>query len=195
MSDRLRIGLALTGSFCTFDKALAAAQALAEKYDLTALMSETAYGTDTRFGRAADFAARLEEISGKPVLHTIPEAEPIGPKGMFDVLAVAPCTGSTLAKIALGVTDTAAAMAVKSQLRGGRPVVLAFGSNDGLGASARNLGALLTRRDLYFVPMYQDDPLEKPRSLAADYERLEAAILAAVAGRQLQPIIGGAPGR
>jgi len=193
MNGNLRIGLALTGSYCTFEKALAAASGLAEKYDLTALMSETAYGTDTRFGAAADFVAALERITGKPVLHTIAEAEPIGPKGMFDVLAVAPCTGSTLAKLALGVTDTAATMAVKSQLRGGRPVVLAFGSNDGLGASAPNLGALLTRRDVWFVPMYQDDPEGKPRSLAADYDRLEAAILAALAGRQLQPIIGGKP--
>ena len=193
MSATLRIGLVLTGSFCTFEKALAAAQALAAKYDVTALMSETAYETDTRFGRASEFVSRLEEITGKPVLHTLAQAEPIGPQGMFDVLAVAPCTGSTLAKIALGVTDTAAAMAVKSQLRGGRPVVLAFGSNDGLGASARNLGALLVRRGVTFVPMYQDDPAEKPRSLAADYSRLEAAILASLAGRQLQPIIGGKP--
>jgi dipicolinate synthase subunit B len=193
MSETLRIGLVLTGSFCTFEKALAAAEKLAEKYDVTALMSETAYATDTRFGAAAEFVSRLEQITGKPVLHTIAQAEPIGPQGMFDVLAVAPCTGGTLAKLALGITDTAATMAVKSQLRGGRPVVLAFGSNDGLGASARNLGALLTRRDIYFLPMYQDDPLEKPRSLAGDYDRLEAAILAALAGRQLQPIIGGKP--
>ena len=186
--DALRIGLALTGSYCTYDKALAALEALARRHDVTALMSENAYGTDTRFGQAADFVRRLEALTGKPVLHTVAEAEPVGPKGLFDVLAVAPCTGNTAAKLAAGITDTAVTMAVKSQLRGGKPVVLAFGSNDGLGASAKNIGELLNRRDIYFVPMFQDDPAKKPRSLASDYGQLEEAILAAHAGKQLEPI-------
>ncbi len=187
--DKLRIGLALTGSYCTYDKALAAAEALAEKYELTALMSETAYETDSRFGDAAVFVRRLERITGKPVLHSIPAAEPVGPKAYFDVLAVAPCTGNTLAKLAAGITDTAVTMAVKSHLRGGKPVVIAFGSNDGLSASARNIGELLNRKHYYFVPLYQDAPETKPRSLAADYDRLEETILAAYEGRQLQPIL------
>ena len=186
---KLRIGLALTGSYCTYEKALKAAEALADKYDLTALMSETAYETDSRFGDAADFAARLEQITGKPVLHSIPAAEPIGPGDYFDVLAVAPCTGNTLAKLAAGITDTAVTMAVKSHLRGGKPVVIAFGSNDGLSAAAKNIGELLNRRHYYFVPLYQDAPETKPRSLAADYDRLEETILAAYEGRQLQPIL------
>ena len=185
----LRIGLALTGSYCTYEKALEALEALCRRHDVTALMSETAYGTDTRFGAAADFIKRLETITGKPVLHSIPEAEPIGPGDMFDVLAVAPCTGNTAAKLAAGITDTAATMAVKSHLRGGKPVVLAFGSNDGLGASAKNIGELLNRKHIYFVPMYQDDPERKPRSLAADYRRLEETILAAYEGRQTEPIL------
>lgn len=186
--ETLRIGLALTGSFCTFEKAIAAAETLAAKYDVTAIMSETAYETDTRFGAAAEHIRRLEAITGRSVLHTVAEAEPIGPKGMFDVLAVAPCTGNTLAKLAAGITDTAVTMAVKSHLRGGRPVVLAFGSNDGLSASAKNLGELLNRRCYYFVPLYQDAPEAKPRSLAADYGKLEETILAAKQGRQIQPI-------
>ena len=185
----LRIGLALTGSYCTYEKALEALEALCRRHDVTALMSETAYGTDTRFGAAADFIRRLETITGKPVLHSIPEAEPIGPGDMFDVLAVAPCTGNTAAKLAAGITDTAATMAVKSHLRCGKPVVLAFGSNDGLSASARNIGELLNRKHIYFVPMYQDDPERKPRSLAADYRRLEETILAAYEGRQTEPIL------
>ena len=135
---QLRIGLALTGSYCTYDKALAALEELAKRHDVTALMSESAYWTDTRFGDAADFVLRLGQLTGKPVLHSIPEAEPIGPRDMFDVLAVAPCTGNTAAKLAAGITDTAVTMAVKSHLRNGRPVVLAFGSNDGLSASAKN---------------------------------------------------------
>ena len=189
----LRIGLALTGSYCTYDKALAALEDLAQRHDVTALMSESAYWTDTRFGDAADFVRRLGQLTGKPVLHSIAEAEPIGPKGYFDVLAVAPCTGNTAAKLAAGITDTAVTMAVKSHLRNGRPVVLAFGSNDGLSASAKNIGELLNRKHIYFVPMYQDDPVGKPRSLASDYGRLEETILAAYEGRQVEPILGGCP--
>ena len=186
--EKLRIGLALTGSYCTYDKALAALEALAARHDVTALMSENAWATDTRFGDAAAFAERLEALTGKPVLHTVTQTEPVGPQAYFDVLAVAPCTGNTAAKLAAGITDTAVTMAVKSQLRGGKPVVLAFGSNDGLGASAKNIGELLNRKNIYFVPMYQDDPVKKPRSLASDYALLEAAILAAFEGRQLEPI-------
>jgi len=191
--EKLRIGLALTGSYCTFDKAMAALEALAQRHDVTALMSETAYGTDSRFGAAADFVRRLEEITGKPVLHSIPAAEPVGPGDYFDVLAVAPCTGNTLAKLAAGITDTAVTMAVKSHLRQGKPVVIAFGSNDGLSAAAKNIGELLNRKHYYFVPLYQDAPDTKPRSLAADYDLLEATVLAAAEGRQLQPILRGSP--
>ena len=185
----LRIGLALTGSYCTYDKALAALETLARRYDVTALMSENAYATDTRFGDAAGFVRRLEALTGRPVLHTVAETEPVGPNELFDVLAVAPCTGNTAAKLAAGITDTAVTMAVKSQLRSGKPVVLAFGSNDGLGVSARNIGELLNRKNIYFVPMYQDDPVKKPRSLASDYRRLEETILAAREGRQIEPIL------
>lgn len=187
--QNLRIGLALTGSYCTYDKALAAAAKLAEKYEVTAIMSETAYVTDSRFGDAEDFVTKLEVITGRPVLHSIAAAEPVGPGDYFDVLAVAPCTGNTAAKLAAGVTDTAVTMAVKSHLRGGKPVVLAFGSNDGLSASAKNIGELLNRKNYYFVPFYQDDPEKKPRSLASDYGLLEETILAAREGRQLQPIL------
>lgn len=187
--ETLRLGLALTGSYCTYDKALAALETLARRYDVTALMSENAYATDTRFGEAAAYIRRLEELTGKPVLHTVAETEPVGPKELFDVLAVAPCTGNTAAKLAAGITDTAVTMAVKSQLRSGKPVVLAFGSNDGLGVSARNIGELLNRKNIYFVPMYQDDPVKKPRSLASDYARLEETILAAREGRQIEPIL------
>ena len=185
----LRVGLALTGSYCTYDKALAAAEALAKNHDLTAILSETSAATDSRFGTAEAHIARLEQITGKRVIQTIVDAEPIGPKDYFDVLAVAPCTGNTLAKLAAGVTDTAVTMAVKSHLRGGKPVVIAFGSNDGLSASAKNLGELLNRKHYYFVPLYQDAPEAKPRSLAADYALLEDTILAACEGRQIQPII------
>lgn len=187
--SKLKIGLALTGSYCCYDKAFAAARALAEKYDLTAILSETAAATDSRFGKAEEFRKMLEEITGKPVIDSIVGAEPIGPQGMFDALAIAPCTGNTAAKLAHGITDTAVTMAAKSHLRGGRPVVLAFGSNDGLSSSAKNIGELLGRKNIYFVPFYQDDPENKPRSLASDYALLEETILHALRGRQLQPIL------
>jgi len=187
--EKLRIGLALTGSYCTYDKLLAAAAGLAEHHTITAIMSETAFQTDSRFGTAAAFAAALERITGHPVLHSITDTEPVGPGDRFDVLLVAPCTGNTAAKLAAGITDTAVTMAVKSHLRGGKPVVLAFGSNDGLSASAKNIGELLNRKNYYFVPFYQDDPENKPRSLASDYALLEETVLAAAEGRQLQPIL------
>ena len=187
--EKLRIGLALTGSYCTYDKALAAAEALCEKYDVTALMSETAASTDSRFGEAEEFIARLEAMTGRRVLRSIVDAEPIGPKKMFDVLVIAPCTGNTAAKLAHGITDSCVTMAAKSHLRGGGPVLLAIGTNDGLSGSARNIGELLNRKNIYFVPFYQDDPAQKPRSLASDYDSLERSILAAVRGEQAQPIL------
>ena len=191
---RLRIGLALTGSYCTYEKALAAAERLAQRHEVTAILSENAAATDSRFGAAEDHITRLEKITGTKVLSSIPETEPVGPKDYFDVVAVAPCTGNTAAKLAAGITDTAVTMAVKSHLRTGKPVVLAFGSNDGLSASAKNIGELLNRKHYYFVPFYQDAPEAKPRSLASDYDRLEETILAAAEGRQLQPLLEGPAG-
>lgn len=191
--DRIRIGAALCGSFCTLDAAVRAYAALAEtgKYALTPIFSETAYATDTRFGPASAFVERMEGICGTAALHTLAQVEPIGPKGLFDALVVAPCTGNTLAKLALGVTDSAVAMACKAHLRNGRPLLLGVSTNDGLGASAANLGRLLARKNVYFIPFRQDDPSGKPTSLAADLSRLEAALDAALAGRQLQPLLLG----
>lgn len=191
--EKLRVGIAMCGSFCTFDTALAAFEALAAtgKYVLTPILSETAYRTDSRFGTAAGFIARMEKICGGSVLCSIPQVEPIGPKSLLDVLVIAPCTGNTLAKLAHGVTDTAVTMAAKSHLRIGRPVVLAVSTNDGLSGSAQNIGALLQRKNVYFVPFRQDDPAKKPFSLVADFSRLEEALGAAVEGRQLQPVLVG----
>lgn len=191
--EQLRLGAAVCGSFCTFEKALAALKELAAtgKYELTPIFSETAYLTDSRFGDAQGFIARMEAICGKKVLHTIPEVEPIGPKALLDVLLIAPCTGNTLAKLAHGVTDTAVTMAAKAHLRGGRPVVLAVSTNDGLSGSAENIGALLCRKNVYFVPFRQDDPRKKPCSLVADFSLLEDTVRAAMAGRQLQPVLLG----
>ena len=189
MEEKLRIGAAMCGSFCTFEKVLGVLESLAETYDVTAVLSETAAGTDTRFGKAEDHIRRLEAITGKPVMTTIPEAERIGPGKLFDVLVIAPCTGNTLGKLAAGITDTSVTMAAKAHLRNGRPVVIALASNDGLSAGARNIGELLVRRHYYFVPFGQDNALEKPCSLMADFTQIGPTVEAALEGRQLQPIL------
>lgn len=189
MTNKLRVGLAMCGSFCTFDKVLDIAEDWKDRYDLTAVLSETAATTDTRFGKAEDFIKQLESLTGKPIIRTITDAEPIGPKGLFDVLVIAPCTGNTLAKIAHGITDTAVTMAAKSHLRNGRPLCIAFTTNDGLSVTLQNVGVLLSRKNLYFVPFHQDDPKAKPNSLAADFTKLEQTFQAAVDHKQLQPVL------
>lgn len=190
MTPPIRIGFALTGSFCTHARALTALQTLIDRgYAVTPILSEAAGTLDTRFGTAADLRRQLSQMTGVPIIDSIFTAEPIGPKELFDVLAVAPCTANTMAKLTAGIADGTVTMAVKSHLRGGRPVVLAVSTNDGLAASAVNLGALLARRHYYFVPLRQDAPRAKPRSLVADFSLLPAAVEAALAGEQLQPIL------
>ena len=161
--NRKTIGLAMCGSFCTFSRVLDAFSALdREQYDLVPIQSQAAYSTDTRFGAAADFRARLEALCGRPIIHTIEEAEPIGPKKLLDVLVIAPCTGNTLAKLAAGIADGPVTLAAKAHLRNERPIVLAVSTNDGLAGNAASLGALLNRRGYYFVPFGQDSAIKKP---------------------------------
>lgn len=183
------VGFALTGSFCTFAETMPIVEALvAEGYDVVPVMSETAYNTDTRFGKAADFARQLELICGHPVIHTIAGAEPIGPKKMLDLILVAPCTGNTLAKLAVGIADTCVTMAVKSHLRNQRPVLLGVSTNDALGGASKNIGSLLNYKNIYFIPMRQDDPEGKPRSVVADFSKTLAAVEHALNHKQLQPV-------
>ncbi|NCB50566.1 MAG: dipicolinate synthase subunit B [Clostridia bacterium] len=189
MKSGHKIGLALCGSYCTYEKVLAAAERLAGECELTAIMSETAAATDSRFGKAENFIDRLEQITGKPVIKSITDAERVGPGKLFDVIVVAPCTGNTLAKLANGITDTAVTMAVKAQLRNGRPVVIAMSTNDALSGGAANVAALMNRKNYYFVPFGQDDPVGKPTSLAADFGRIEETVEAALEGRQVQPLL------
>jgi dipicolinate synthase subunit B len=186
----LKIGFALTGSFCTFEDIKPVVRALVEAgHDVTPIFSEYAYATDTRFGPAKKHVADLEEITGKHALHSITQAEPIGPNKLFDVIVIAPCTGNTLAKLCYGITDTSVTMAAKAHLRNQRPLVIAVSTNDALSNSAKNLGALLNSRNIYFVPLRQDNPEKKPRSVVADFSRIPEAISEAVQGRQLQPIL------
>lgn len=187
--DKPEIGFALCGSFCTFDKTIAVIEEfVARGYSVTPIMSQSAYSTDTRFGKADVIKSRIESICSKQIIHTVEGAEPIGPKKMFDVLVVEPCTGNTLAKLACGITDTSVTMACKSHLRNSKPVVLAVSTNDALGNSAKNIGHLMNYRNIYFVPMRQDDCVSKPRSVVADFSLTIKAVEAALRAEQIQPI-------
>ncbi len=186
----LTAGFALCGSFCTIDRVLAVMERMAKDgWTLLPIVSDPLGTQDTRFGTARDTLDQIEHICGRPPMRTLQDVEPIGPKGMMDVLIIAPCTGSTLARLAHGLSDTPVTLAAKSQLRIERPVVLAVSTNDALAASAPNIAALLCRKHYYFVPMRQDAPHSKPRSLVAVMENIPETANAAAQGRQVQPIL------
>lgn len=187
----MNVGFAMCGSFCTFEKAFQAMEAAAKIHTLTPIFSEAAYGTDTRFGAAQDHVQRAADICGKAPLHTIEQAEPIGPKKLLDVLVIAPCTGNTLAKLSRSIADGPVTMAAKSHLRNGRPVLIAVSTNDALAGAAENIGRLLGRKHYFFVPFGQDDPKHKPTSMVADFSKLLTALDLALEGQQLQPMIKG----
>lgn len=186
----LKIGIALTGSSCNFEKVFSVIEKLSEKgADLYPIISPAAATFDTRFGKAEEWKEKLKKITGKDLITTIVEAEPVGPKLNLDVIVVAPCTGNTLAKLANAITDTPVTMACKAHLRNEKPVVLAFATNDALGGNAKNLGMLLNIKNIYFVPFGQDDPHKKPKSMIANFDLIEETIEAALKGKQLQPIL------
>lgn len=188
--DNINLGYALCGSFCTLEKSMQVLETLAkESVKIRPIMSEMVYRTDTRFGKAAHFRQRVEELCNEPIIHDIAGAEPIGPKNLLDIILVCPCTGNTLAKIALGITDTPVTMAVKAHLRNDKPVVIALASNDALGAGGKNLGLLHNIKNIYFVPYRQDDPTGKQNSLVCDFSLTEKTLEAALQGRQLQPVV------
>ena len=183
------VGFALTGSFCTFARAVAQMKNLVDLgYNVLPIMSYVAYGTDTRFGSAEEFRNRIVEITGHEIIHTITAAEPIGPKSMLDILAVVPATGNTIAKIANGINDTPVTMAAKAHLRNSKPLLIAVSTNDALSSSAQNIGRLLNVKNIYFVPMKQDDIKRKPASIVADFEMVAPAVKAALEGKQLEPV-------
>ena len=185
-----RVGFAVCGSFCTHAKVLEALEELVKEYEtVIPIASEMSAFTDTRFGSADDLLQRLEELTGNKVLCDIPSVEPVGPKKLLDVLVIAPATGNTVAKLAAGITDTVVTMAAKAHLRNGEPVVVALASNDGLSAGARNIGELLVRKNYYFVPFGQDNAIQKPCSLVADFSKIAETVDAALRGEQVQPLL------
>ncbi len=185
------VGFAMCGSFCTFKKVIPQMKALRNLgYRVIPIMSQTAYSTDTRFGAARDFIEEIETVCGEEVIHTITEAEPIGPKKLLDALVIAPCTGNTLGKMANGITDTSVTLAAKAHLRNKRPVIIAVSTNDALGAAAKNIGLLMNCKNIYFVPMGQDDCIGKPNSIVADFQKIPETVGTVLEkGEQPQPIL------
>lgn len=183
-------GYALTGSFCTFKKSIKQIKNLVQSgINVIPIMSFNAYNTDTRFGKAEDFRKEIEEICQNKIIATIPDAEPIGPKNMIDLLIISPCTGNTLSKLVNGIYDTPVTLAAKSHLRNAKPVLVGVSTNDALGLSAKNIGNLLNFKHFYFIPMKQDDPKKKPLSLVCNFEKTEEAADLALLHQQIQPIL------
>lgn len=188
--NNIKIGFALTGSFCTFKKAIPKMKELIKKgADILPIMSYNSYKLDTKFGKAVEFIKEIEIITGKKIIHTIQDAEPIGPKKLTDVMVIAPCSGNTMAKLALDIIDTPVTMAAKSHLRNDRPLVIAPSTNNGLSGNAENIGKLLNRKNYYFVPFRQDNPITKPRSIVFEEEHLIKTIEYALEGTQISPIL------
>ena len=185
----MTVGFALCGSFCTYKAVFPIMEELSEKYDLIPIFSFASASTDSRFGTAKDHISRAEAICGRPVLASIPEVEPFGPKKTLDALIIAPCTGNTLAKLSHSIADTPVTMAAKSHLRNGRPVIVAISTNDALAGAAENIGKLLAKKNYYFVPFGQDDPKEKPTSMVADFTKIPDTLTLALEGKQLQPML------
>ena len=186
----VKIGFAMTGSFCTFSKTINELKKLAKtEAKIIPIMSYNSYNLDTRFGKANDFIKEIEEITGNKIINTIQEAEPIGPKKMTDIMLIAPATGNTIAKLANGIIDTPVTMATKSHLRNDNPVVIGISTNDALSCSAENIGKLLNRKNYFFVPFKQDNPITKPRSIVYDFDYLIKTIEYALNKEQIEPII------
>ena len=185
-----KIGFVLTGSFCTFQKVIPKIKELKKlEAEIIPVISYNSYNLDTKFGKAKDFIDEIEDIAENKIIHTIQGAEPIGPKKMTDIMIIAPCSGNTMAKLACDIIDTPAVMAAKSHLRNERPLVIAPSTNNGLSGNAENIGKLLNRRNYYFVPFRQDNPITKPRSIVFDAEYIIKTIEFALNGEQISPIL------
>lgn len=185
-----KIGVAFTGSFCTYENAMEELEKLVNTgADVQCIFSENAQTIDSRFGKAKEFLEQAKEVTGNPIMKTIAQAEPIGPKGLLDLLVIFPCTGNTIAKLANGITDTPVLMAAKAHLRNEKPLVISISTNDALGMNMKNIGLLLNAKNIYFLPFGQDDPIKKPNSMIAHTELLIPTIQKALENKQYQPLI------
>lgn len=185
----LNLGVALCGSFCTFAKAIQTIEELVRLgVNVTPIMSFNAYETSTRFGEASSIISQIETITGKEIIHSIATSEPLGPKNLIDAILIAPCTGNTLAKLNYGITDTPTLLATKSLMRNGKPIIICLATNDGLGANLKNIGGLMNKKNVFFVPLGQDNPMNKPYSLVADFSKIIPTLDAALDDKQIQPV-------
>lgn len=182
------IGYGICGSYCTHARTLEAVKELKESYELLPIFSYNVLTTDTRFGAAEDFIRKAEELCGRSGVKTIAEAEPLGPAKPMDAMIIAPCTGNTLAKLACGITDTPVTMAAKAHLRTGRPLVICLATNDAMSGNLKNIAVMMEKKNVFFVPMVQDDPVSKPFSLVADFALLPEALARAMEGVNLRPV-------
>lgn len=188
--NNITVGLVITGSFCTFKKIIAVIQSLKDRgMNVVPVFSENVQSIDNRFNNAKDFIKEIEELTGQKGIYSIPEAEPIGPKALFDVVVIAPCTGNTMAKLANGITDSTALMAAKAHLRNNRPLVIVISTNDALGMNLKNIGQLMNVKNIYFVPFGQDNYNKKPNSMIAHLDRTVDTVILALEGKQLQPVV------
>lgn len=187
---KIKLGWALTGSFCNFQYVFPEIEKIKNLgADIYPIISYSTDSFDTRFGKAEEWKEKLRDITGREIISTIVDAEPVGPELKLDVMVVAPCTGNTIAKLANAITDTPVTMACKAHLRNQRPLVLAIATNDALGANAKNIGLLLNTKNVYFVPFGQDNPIGKPNSMIAKFDKIEATIREALLGKQIQPLL------
>lgn len=188
--EGVKIGFVFTGSFCTFSKVIPKMKLLVKSgAKIIPIMSFNSYNLDTKFGKAKDFIEKIENITGNIIIHSITDAEPIGPKNMTDIMIIAPCSGNTMAKLSYDIIDTPATMAAKSHLRNNRPLVIAPSTNNGLSGNAENIGRLLNRKNYYFVPFRQDNPITKPRSIVFDEEYIIKTLEYALNNEQISPIL------
>ena len=188
--NQTNVGFALCGSFCTFSQVIPIIKQLVDNgYEITPIMSQNAYSTNTRFGKAQEFINTIENITNKEVIHTIVQAEPIGPKKLLDALIIEPCTGNTLGKLPNGIYHTSVTLAAKAHLRNNRPVILGVSTNDGLCGSAPSIGRLMATKNYYFIPLKQDDPFHKPTSIVCDFTLTLPTLISALEGEQYQPML------
>lgn len=188
--NKVKIGFAITGSFCTFEKTKEIIEKMTgEGMEITPVFSDNTQKINSRFGKTEEFIKEVERLTGKKGIYTIQEAEPIGPSGCFDALVIAPCTGNTMAKLCNGITDTPVLMAAKAHLRNEKPLILAVSTNDALGINFKNLGLLANMKNIYFVPFGQDNYEKKPKSMIAHMELVPETIKEALKGKQIQPMI------
>lgn len=186
----MNIGLGITGSFCTYKKILEVVETLTKKgYNIIPIVTDKVYKTSTRFGSNKTFLKELETKTNNKVIHTIVEAEPLGPKNIIDLLLIAPCTGNTLGKLANAISDNAVTMTAKSLMRNNKPIIIGVSTNDALGLNLQNIAKLLNTKGIFFVPMHQDDPTNKPKSLIANWDKIEDTLLEAIKNKQIQPIL------